>query len=214
MSYFTSTCNIPPSRRQRLALSGKVISLGLIVLLPVLLNAQEPLYLRETRVGVGVTISDIKELMQILEGGGILPIIFVPINVSPTLRIEPGIGYYQSSTEDPDYESSSKGLSLGIGIFPMTLRGGMNLYYGARLGRISTTSSYKYDYNGGETDEESGTGLFIAPTFGGEYFLSSSFTLGGEAQLRYVSLTEKDDDEERTTSSISTRGLLFIRFYF
>ena len=97
----------------------------------------------------------------------------------------------------------------------MTLKGSLNFYYGARFGLTRTSSSYEYSYNGSGSDKRSGQGFFIAPTFGGEYFLNNNFTLGGEAQLRYASFSEKDEDnEERTTSSTSTRAFLFIRFYF
>ena len=177
---------------------------------------QEPPPQKKTQVGIGVSITDIKDLFQYIEGAGPPATeIFIPINISPTLRIEPEIGFFQSSSENENFKSSSKSFSFGLGIFRMNLKDGINLYYGARLGLTRTSSSFEYSYNGSATDEQSVEGFFIAPTVGGEYFLNNSFTLGGEAQLRYASSSGKDeDDEEMTTSTTATRALLFIRFYF
>ncbi len=92
----------------------------------------------------------------------------------------------------------------------MTLKGAINIYYGARIGFIHATSSEKL--SSGESCEESGNGFYVAPTIGGEYYLSNSFTIGGESQLRYVSYKEKD--EESTSTLMGTRTIFFIRVYF
>jgi len=178
---------------------------------------QESTQQKQVQFGLGVGIADIRDIIQLFSDAGIAPQVFLPINISPKFRIEPGIGYFQTSSERTNWESSSKTLSLGLGIFPMTLKGDINFYYGARLGLMHVTSSYKESHNGySYSDEASGNGFYIAPTIGGEYYLSNSFTLGGEAQLRYVSYKEKDeDDDEETTSKItSTRAIFFIRIYF
>ncbi|MCH8013168.1 MAG: outer membrane beta-barrel protein [Candidatus Marinimicrobia bacterium] len=168
---------------------------------------------KKTQVGVAVAITDIKEVFQYIDEAISAPEIFITINVSPKLRLEPGIAFFQSSSGNGDFKSSSKSFSIGLGIFPMTLKDGINLYYGARLGLIRTSS--EYSFNGSDSEEMSAGGFFIAPTVGGEYFLNSSFTLGGEAQLRYASFTKEDGiDEEGTSSTTSTRALLFLRFYF
>ncbi|MCK4359769.1 MAG: outer membrane beta-barrel protein [Candidatus Cloacimonetes bacterium] len=175
---------------------------------------QESTQQKQVQFGLGIGISDIKDITQLFTDAGIAPQVFLPINISSKFRIEPGIAYFQTSSERTNYESSSKIFSIGLGIFPMTPKGAINIYYGARIGFIHATSSYKS--GGSYSSEESGNGFYVAPTIGGEYYLSNSFTLGGEAQLRYVSYKEKDedDDEESTSTLMGTRTIFFIRVYF
>jgi len=182
----------------------------------------------QTHFGIGVTTAGIKDLFLFVEGrGDIAPTIFVPISISSNFRIEPAIGFIQLSSDrdrEPEYrsKSTSKSFHIGIGFFPVIPKEKYSLYYGTRLGFIKTSSSSEYSYSWGSHDsEESTSGFFVAPAIGGEYFLSDHFSLGGEAQVRYTSLsgeeTETNNEREVTdlsSSSTSTRALIFIRFYF
>jgi len=87
------------------------------------------------------------------------------------------------------------------------------LYYGARVGYITQTLT---DENGSETDEVSSSGFYIAPVLGGEHYFSDHFSLGGEAQIIYASVSTKPDEGnwEQDLSAINTRVLVYIRFFF
>ena len=150
--------------------------------------------------------------------------------VAPNFRIEPEIGFFRSSSEieqngdNGSYDSKStlKSFHVGVGIFPMVSQEKSKLYYGARLGIIrnssSRESSYSYEgYSDSDEDSNKASGFYVAPTIGGEYFLSNHFSLGGEAQLRYSTFSEEGDDNnnaELSASSTATKALIFIRFYF
>ncbi|MCK4447446.1 MAG: outer membrane beta-barrel protein [Candidatus Marinimicrobia bacterium] len=174
---------------------------------------QESTQQKQVQFGLGIGISDIqKDIAPVFSNIRIAPTVpnvFLPINISPKLRVEPEIGYIQTSNERTNYESSSKIFSIGLGIFPMTLKCAINIYYGARIGFIHATSQETLN---GESYEGSGNGFYVAPTIGGEYYLSNSLTFGGESQLRYVSYKEKD--KESTSTFMGTRTIFFIRVYF
>ena len=71
--------------------------------------AQERTNIKKNNLGVGVTISDIKELFQFISSDvGIAPTIFIPINISPTFRIEPEFGLYMSTLESNDESDKLK----------------------------------------------------------------------------------------------------------
>ncbi|MFQ6615882.1 MAG: outer membrane beta-barrel protein [Fidelibacterota bacterium] len=164
----------------------------------------------QTKWGIGIALvgGGIGSLLELFafDDGIAGPAIFIPIDLSPRFRLEPEIGLLTSSSSDDGYSSSSTALSLGLGLLPMSRAGNVNVYYGGRLGITRSSSSYEYD---GDSEKDSESAFFVAAVGGGEYLLANRFTLGGEAQLRRFSL---GGDTESAT--ISTRGLLFVRFYF
>ena len=177
--------------------------------------AQERTNIKKNNLGVGVTISDIKELFQFISSDvGIAPTIFIPINISPTFRIEPEFGLYMSTLESNDESDKLKlgNLNLGIGFFPMINKKNIKIYYGPRVGLIYSSSN---EYYNDTKSEISGIGFYIAPVVGGEFYFAKHFSLGGEGQLKYSYSSLKEDDDEKGSSLIlSTRTLVFIRFYF
>jgi len=185
--------------------------------------AQDEASKKTTKIGIGVTISDIKDLFQSIMGdGNAAPSIYIPIDISPAFRIEPEISYYKFS-EKEEYNSSTDenritSYSIGLGLSSMNRRGSVNLFYGARFGMIKASSVNEYTYIGGaDKDEETGSGFYIAPTIGGEYFFSENFAMGGEVQIKYSSTKwegENGGDEGVKRSVLSTRALFSVRFYF
>jgi hypothetical protein len=181
---------------------------------------------KQSKIGFGVSIVDVKDLIRILSGDGdISPSIFLPINVSSKLRIEPEIGFFTVTSEDktPTQNEKNKDYSdqfhFGIGIFPLKDLVSYNLYYGARLGYIHFSSYNENDMGYTVREESSSGGFFISPTIGGEYFFNNHFSLGGEVQVRFTSLNgeEKKDMNivtDFSSSSISTRAIVLIRCYF
>ena len=181
---------------------------------------------KQPQIGFGVSVVDVKDLIRILSGDGdISPSIFLPINVSSKLRIEPEIGFFmvtsddETKTQNEKNEDYSDQFHVGIGIFPLKHLGSYTLYYGARLGYIHLSSYNEYDYGYKVRSESSSSGFYIAPGAGGEYFFNNHFSIGGEVQFRFTSLSgEEKNDMNVTTdlssSSISTRAIVLIRCYF
>jgi hypothetical protein len=136
----------------------------------------------------------------------------LPISLSSNFRIEPEIGYYRYSGSDEDWEESYSILSIGCGIFSVTQKGKVDIYYGLRLGLRSTSYSYRYTWDGVDSVDESKTDFYIGPAIGGEYFFTKHLTLGGEIQLNYIFIGQWDDGEG-SESVIRTKPLIFVRWY-
>jgi len=190
-------------------------SVAMLLVLCAIAQAQETTPAKRTRVGIGIAITESIESVSWYDTTPVS--IFVPIDLSARFRIEPEIGFMRSSEDEAErYKRSRKGFYVGVGIFPMTGRENVNLYYGVRLGFVRTYWSYYYGLE--LTDDRPQRGFFFAPAVGGELFLSSSFALGGEAQFRYISISGEGTDSgykiELSTLERSTRALFFIRFFF
>jgi hypothetical protein len=168
-------------------------------------------------IGLGMPVNQLGQLIGIFGGpsASVEPQIFVPINISPNLRIEPQFGYFKLSDDDDQTDTSS--FTLGAGVFfvkPVAQQ--TQLYLGGRLALNwfrdeDQTSPAKFEQ----------TNVTIAGVFGGEYLPSPWFSVGAEAQLAYTSLGDPDvtDTVGVTTtgqggSIFSTAGLLFLRVYF
>jgi hypothetical protein len=197
--------------------------LGTIFLLVAeLLHAQEQQPDKRTQVGIGITIG--KEFTVSGEDGSFifLPVgftnIYVPILIRSKFRIEPELGWFRSSQSGDITEYSFTSFRYGLGIFSATQKQKMHLYYGLRLGINRTSISYKSAEFFLSNEGTSKTDFFIGPSLGGEYFFSDHFTLGGEAQLNYISIGQFDGDRspsnEVSESAWATRTLLFLRWYF
>lgn len=171
------------------------------------------------------------------------PNVYLPINVTPNLRIEPNLRLDRDSTsielrdeEDGSLEGRQEetdtNVGFGVGVFymfqPLTA---LNLYGGGRL-RFGRTSSYFYrEIEGGQTDiitERTTTqnSLTLGLGGGGEYFLTSRFSLGAEARLDFTNFGEptvQDDEGEETPgdgdtttrdTEFTTATSIFVRIYF
>jgi hypothetical protein len=167
----------------------------------------------EKKVGIGIVLFDVQKLLEFSASGGEYTINTISIiyETSPTFRIEPEIGYFNGSQEISNgmtQEHKITSWRIGVGILPQKPYEKFTLYYGARVGYINENIE----------DESKANGYYIAPALGGEYFFSNHFSLGGEAQVVYISATtEPEDDYENWESKLSvvnTRALAFVRFYF
>ena len=123
------------------------------------------------------------------------------------MRIEPEIGYASFSSESSYSESGDEKMTISTlqietGLAAQRREGDFALCGGARFGIV------RLGFDRGDNDN-SETGYYAGPVAGAEYFFSERFTLGVEGQLVYQALDAGND-----VSAISTRGLLFGRFYF
>lgn len=167
--------------------------------------------------GVGVRVTNVLVLDAGFFGGAPStggPTLLFPIAVSDGFRIEPEFGF--SSSDSDEVESTQ--FTLGLGLLPTFQRGAFTLYTGGRFRYVSSSREFTVPF--GPSAESSTTGFGIAPVVGGEHHFSRWFSLGAEAGLGYTSLSAEqddtfgDEDEDLETSSFSTQGSVFLRFYF
>lgn len=183
----------------------------------------------KAKIGIGISTGDVKNIFRLLSSpADVSPIIYVPINVSATFRIEPEVGFTNTS-EKSDYMDIKRVSTLntfhfGVGIFPVFINyENYNVYFGGRIAYETVEIIREYTF-ASETDknEENLSGFSFGPALGGEYLLSEYFSLGGEAQVIYQSLSGEDKGIDNNTnektdldnSSFSTSVLIFFRFYF
>lgn len=174
---------------------------------------------KPTRIGIGVPFGRKLVLIEddefIFQPTGFSNI-YIPVLLQSKLRLEPEFGLWRYSySRDNGSESSSTYTSLrvGLGFFPIKQTGRVSLYYGLRLGITRTATSWE---SHGESDDASKTDFYIGPGFGGEYFFTDQLSIGGEAQVNYISVGQwsDDDDEDVSRSVISNNTLVFLRWYY
>lgn len=177
----------------------------------------------ESGWGIGISVVDIHQIFEFgaSEGSAYNHSIIVPIVMSQSFRLEPEIGFYNGKNtwelQGNKEEYTATQYRFGLGIFPQSAMKSSTIYYGARIGYLSLKLKEEETFGGvTQTDEYSTSGFFIAPAVGGEYFFSNSFSLGAEAQVMYASLSSEIEgsDVDISDTLISTRGLVFIRFFF
>jgi hypothetical protein len=147
--------------------------------------------------------------------------VFVPLDVTPSFRIEPHLLYFNDEgTTVSSSGTSTSSLSeteLGFGFFGIQrLNQQTRLYYGARLAyvsredeSISPTSTSTTDYDG----------FRFSPTWGFEHYFSENVSFGGEISWYY---TDLDMDRFSTFSGTSTGSdemtgtdsEIIVRYYF
>ena len=185
------------------------------------------------RVGLGVSISDAGEIL-VLAGSEsavpIIPTILVPIDLSGRFRVEPEVGGYRNSSVNETrltpsiselVTQTSSVIRFGVGAFGIASKDRFMLYYGGRVGYQRYHQSSTSALPSGSTTHESFTyptipAWVFAPTIGGEYYLSERLSLGGEAQVRFISwnaVSERNEAESVSGTSSMTRVSLVLRFY-
>lgn len=168
----------------------------------------------EPRGGIGIALSNL-DTGSLFTGGFPAAHVYVPFVISPGMRIEPELGVLKlEDDQDPSQDVSV--YTLGVGLL-FTRRVGEDLlaYVGPRLA-VSRVSQPVDDPFGPASVDAVGTDLRIAGAIGGEYFFSPRFSLGGEAQLAFTSVGDRDVSGVGTIrggSSIATHALVFFRAY-
>lgn len=170
---------------------------------------------QDPRGGIGIALSSLD--FGSLFTGRSLPAaqVYVPINISPGLRIEPQVGFLRLE-DDADPNADTSVFTLGIGLLfmkhvtPQTIA-----YLGPRIA-VSRTSQSVNDPLGPGTIDATGTDFRIAGAVGGEYLFSPSFSIGAEAQLGYTAIGDLDAGAAGDIpggSTFGTAALVFFRTY-
>jgi hypothetical protein len=155
-------------------------------------------------IGVGIRSSLVSEVQSLLT-----PTVYVPIFVSDRLMVEPEVGLIRVSEDDGGTDETATFLTLGAGLlFEIGDVGDGRIYAGPRLGIVR--ASFSEEIDGGEFSD-SNSNLFLAGVVGGEFFLQESFSLGGEAGLRYLDTGGFDDSDG---SLFTTTAEFRVRWYF
>lgn len=193
-------------------------------------------------IGVGFELDNIfSNALALATNADTVQIVYVPINLTPNLRIEPVFTFQSSSstefTEDKDNnfeqteEESSSTLGLGVGAFYMWgLTDSIVAYGGGRLLFVRSSSSRREETNTPGNQNIMGisssrNGFGIGGAIGTEWYFNKYMSLGGEAQLNFNYLgnpsTELEpnpgndaDGDSSTANSFAPNVELFFRFYF
>jgi hypothetical protein len=185
-----------------------------IATLAVALSAATPAFAQDKApfLGLGVGFST----------GNLTPgtIVFVPLNIAPTLRIEPFL-----SIDRADIDANTIGIpsgkesdiAIGAGAFYLAkVVPQVQMYVGGRLG----FNFHSFEQNDATPDEETRRDFILAAALGGEYLPHPRIAVGAEAMLGYVAIgdTEFTPFGQPTVkggggSSLSTQGTIFVRAF-
>jgi hypothetical protein len=162
------------------------------------------------RVGIGASLSSL-ELGSVVSGGLAPMQIYVPIFLSPNLRVEPQLGLIAANGDGADFHQ----LDLGAGVlFGFVNAPQFNGYVGPRL--VLSFVGDEQNFGGGLRRDTSGINLGLLGVVGGEWFPSPRFSLGVEGQLGLTFVGDRNVDDAPDIeggSVLRTGALLFFRTY-
>jgi hypothetical protein len=162
--------------------------------------------------------------------------VYVGIAISPTFRLEPEVALVREhqkatftidngfgSVEVINDEATVASYRVGLGLLWQWQRiAQLRLYAGPRIGLIHATASEKVSGTASGTSDASRTDWFVAGSLGAEYFPVSRLSAGADVQLRglaqgsptqHTNGTPVSGSFAPTEPTLSTRGLLVVRFY-
>lgn len=132
-------------------------------------------------------------------------VIYLPVNISPSWRVEPYGQFYRSVVESSSSANSSIGHDLGLGAFKLGLiTSQVRIYGGARVAKTH------------HNREPHWTGYSISPTIGAEYYFVDKFSIAGEASLSLSrAKTEFVNESLNTTNELTkTETQVVLRYLF
>lgn len=156
---------------------------------------------RRPQLGLGIGITP-------LDAGGLGPTIevYLPINVSPELRLEPSAGVFTNDQRSGGVDSSV--VTAGLGAFYVQrVAAPTDVYVGgrAKLHRVTVESALS---------TETELSFSLAAVVGGEHFLGTNFSLGAEAQLGTYQNGRNYGAYAANDQGYFTTGVGFLRVYF
>jgi hypothetical protein len=181
------------------------------------------------KAGIGVSLNPVglvgseDAILTLLPVG--LANIHVPLQIARNWAIEPYLGIYSYSYDEgvstSNETSSYDYWRIGVGVFyTLPLDNAVDAYFGPRAGFLFRKK--KYDVSGstlGYTKKEND--FYIGLSAGVQYYLSSHFSIGGEAQVNYLNLgdieydpSDSSDKSDKTETIFTTNVLVMFRWYF
>lgn len=147
-------------------------------------------------------------------------LLYVPIDLSSRLRLEPFVRHTSSSStqtvdfggEPTTFRSNGDLIEGGVGLFGLAVpKESVRLYYGGRASYFDSTSR-------STSLRQSSYGYRITPTLGFEYLFSSRFSLGGEVGYYFESrngeTTTQGTIQESDSDNSGTESYLILRYFF
>lgn len=162
--------------------------------------------------------------------------VYVGIAVSPRFRLEPEVSVFRTRdkaviTVDNGFgnvsvfneEITSAAYRVGLGLLWQWQRDAqLRLYAGPRFGVIHATAGENLSGAQSGKSDASRTDWFVAGSLGAEYFPIARLSAGADVQLRAVAQGNASGHTSGATgftsfapteATLSTRGLLMVRFY-
>lgn len=150
--------------------------------------------------GLGVTLSTSSE-------------IFVPINLSSNLRIEPSVALNRSDFKSgsSEFTATTRAYNVKTGVFSIRPVGeGFNILAGGRLG-YQRLVQRRNDI--GFFEDQTSNGYIIEPSLAVEYLPFRQLALGAEASLFYSRLTPRTD-QGFTQTQTSTVTKVTVKYFY
>ena len=151
-------------------------------------------------------------------------LIYIPVDISPTIRVEPYIRHSSSNSKqtidfvgnETTFRSNFDQLEGGLGLFGLAVpKESVRLYYG---GRASYFDSDTRSSSNALQFKQSSYGYRVIPTIGFEYLFNSHFTLGGEVgyyfEHRNVDDRSASSHRESESDVNGTESFLILRYFF
>ena len=162
--------------------------------------------------------------------------VYVGIAVSPTFRLEPEVSVFRQRDKATisidngfgtvsvfNEELTSASYRLGLGLLWQWQRvAQLRFYAGPRFGLIRATASERVSGAQAGTSDSNRTDWFLGGSLGAEYFPVARLSAGADVQLRGVAQGTPSQHTSGTAAigavapsepTLSTRGLLLVRFY-
>ncbi|HET6922528.1 MAG TPA: outer membrane beta-barrel protein, partial [Anaeromyxobacteraceae bacterium] len=179
------------------------------------------------KVGLGVSLETFNTARFGAGVQGAIPLdtpvsVYVPIQISPQLRIEPSIGFTTFSqdavyAEAAGVPESGYAFDLGVGVlfYPVPAQPA-GFYMGGRAGLVF--AGFTISNAPLPSTDVSWTNFYLKGVLGGEYFLAPKFSVGLEAQIGATFFGDEDVTGQVTLSrdlvGFNTSGLVFVRYFF
>lgn len=179
------------------------------------------------KVGLGVSLETFNTAQFGAGVQGAVPLntplsVYVPIQISPQLRIEPSLGFSTFSMDTAYADAAGtieSGYAWNIGVgalfYPVPAQPA-GFYLGGRLGLVF--SGYSIPNVPLPSTEVSETDFYLKAILGGEYYLAPKFSVGLEAQLGVTFFGDPSATGQATLNrglvGWSTSGLVFVRYFF
>lgn len=149
-------------------------------------------------IGIGTSLSDYDKT------------IYIPINISESIRIEPSLRYakieYEYNFDNTSDIYNREEYEIGLGVFKKNqVSEKVNALVGLRM------AYQKYTFSGSEDS----TGYSFAPTLGFEYYFHEKVSIGTEIALRYDNTDNNQfNSNSADTESTNLDSSINIRFFF